>query len=144
MWYGEYFHTLDEKDRFILPAKFRDKIKTLKQKNFFITRGLDGCLFLFHQEVWATLEEKLKSLSFTKQQSRFFNRLYFSGAKEVEIDSQGRVGVPDYLKDFAQIKREIIIIGVSDRIEVWDKGRWNKFYKENEKKFEQVAEDLFE
>ena len=132
MWYGEYFHTLDEKDRFILPAKFRDKIKTLEKKKFFVTRGLDGCLFLFDQEVWDKLEEKLKSLSFTKQQSRFFNRLYFSGAKEVEIDSQGRVNLPDYLKEFAHIQREIVIIGVSDRIEIWDKGCWDKFYKENE------------
>ena len=144
MWYGEYFHTLDEKDRFILPAKFREKIKTFTDKTFYITRGLDGCLFLFHQQVWHSLEEKLKSLSFTKQQSRFFNRMYFSGAKEVEIDSQGRVGVPAYLKGFAKIKREIVIIGVSDRIEVWDKSSWNKFYKQNEQKFEDVAENLFE
>ena len=144
MWYGEYIHTLDDKDRFILPAKFREKIKTLERKKFFITRGLDGCLFLIPQEAWEKLEDKLKSLPFTKQQSRTFNRLYFSGASEIDIDTQGRVILPEYLKEFAQIKREVVIIGVADRIEVWGRGRWDKFYQENKKRFEEMAENLFE
>ncbi|MFH1318791.1 MAG: division/cell wall cluster transcriptional repressor MraZ [Candidatus Omnitrophota bacterium] len=144
MWYGEFSHTLDNKDRFILPAKFREKIKSLKQKKFYITRGLDGCLFLFHQEIWVKLEEKLKSISFAKQQSRSFNRLYFSGAQEIDIDAQGRVGISDYLKEFAHINRDIIIIGVADRIEIWDQDTWNKFYQINRKKFEEAAENLFE
>ena len=144
MWYGEYTHTLDDKDRFILPAKFREKIKTLERKKFFITRGLDGCLFLIPQEAWEKLEDKLKSLPFTKQQSRTFNRLYFSGALEIDIDTQGRVILPEYLKEFAQIKREMVIIGVADRIEIWGKERWNKFYQESKKRFEEMAENLFE
>ena len=144
MWYGEYLHTLDDKDRFILPAKFREKVKTLKKKRFFITRGLDGCLFLVPQEAWEKLEDKLKSLPFTKQQSRFFNRLYFSGASEIEIDIQGRIALPEYLKEFAQFKKEIMIVGVADRIEVWSKDRWDKFYQENKKRFEEMAENLFE
>jgi MraZ protein len=105
---------------------------------------LDGCLFLFAQEAWQKLEEKLKDLSFTKQQSRSFNRLYFSGASEVKVDSQGRVSVPEYLKEFGQIKREIVIAGIADRIEIWDKIRWDRFYNENKKKFESMAENLFE
>ena len=144
MWYGEYVHTLDEKDRFVLPAKFRDKIKTLEHKNFYVTRGLDGCLFMFNEDVWVKLEDKLKEKSFTRQQSRSFNRIYFSGAREVEIDTQGRVSLPDYLKDFAKIKKEIVIIGVADRIEIWDKETWDKFFSENRVKFEEVAENLFE
>ncbi|MDD5194356.1 MAG: division/cell wall cluster transcriptional repressor MraZ [Candidatus Omnitrophica bacterium] len=144
MWYGEYQHTLDDKDRFILPAKFRDKIKDVKRQKFYITRGLDGCLFFFASGVWQTLEEKLKANSFAKQQSRSFNRLYFSGAQEVELDSQGRVAIPSYLKEFAQIKKEIVIIGVADRIEIWDKQRWSGFYQENKTKFEAAAENLFE
>jgi MraZ protein len=144
MWYGQYHHTLDEKDRFVLPAKFREKLKLFKEKKFYITRGLEGCLFLFTESIWKKLEEKLKSLSFTKKQARFFNRLYFSGAQEIEIDSQGRITILSYLKDFAQIKREIVIVGVGDRIEVWDKSRWEKFYEENREKFEEIAEDLFE
>lgn len=144
MWYGEYSHTLDDKDRFILPAKFREKVKTLKQKGLYITRGLDSCLFILAQEAWQKLEDKLKDLSFTKQQSRSFNRLLFSGACEVMVDSQGRIAVPEYLKDFAGIKREIAIIGVADRIEVWDKDRWKQFYGNNKEKFEDMAENLFE
>lgn len=144
MWYGEYLHTLDEKDRFILPAKFREKVKTLDKKKFFITRGLDGCLFLVFQDAWEELENKLKALSFTKKQSRSFNRLYFSGAVESDIDSQGRVTLPEFLKEFAQIQREVMIVGVADRIEIWSKDRWNKFYQENKKRFEEMAEDLFE
>ncbi len=144
MWYGEYIHTLDNKDRFILPAKFRDKLKTLEEKKLYITRGLDGCLSLYAKKAWKQLEEKLESLSFTKQQSRSFNRLLFSGASEIDVDAQGRIILPEYLKEFAQIKREIVIIGVVNRIEIWDKNSWNKFYQENRKKFEEMAENLFE
>lgn len=144
MWYGEYNHTLDSKDRFILPAKFREKIKTLKKKKFFMTRGLDGCLFLLSETAWRKLEEKLRSLPFTKKQSRFFNRIYFSGASEVDIDSQGRLSLPEYLKEYSNIKREIIIVGVADRIEIWSKDQWGKFYQGNRCKFEEMAENLFE
>ena len=143
MWYGEYNHTLDNKDRFILPAKFREKIKTLRIKKFFMTRGLDGCLFLLGEEAWRKFEEKLKGLSFTKKQSRFFNRLYFSGACEIDIDSQGRISIPEYLKEYSNIKREIIIVGVAERIEIWNRQEWNKFYQGNRRKFEEMAEDLF-
>ena len=143
MWYGEYHHTLDDKDRFIFPAKFREKLKALKKRKFYITRGLDGCLSIFLQEAWQELENKLKSLPFTRQQSRHFNRLFFSGACEIEIDSQGRIAVPGYLKEFAQIKREIIIVGLADRIEVWSADCWSNFYSGNKKKFEEMAENLF-
>ena len=99
---------------------------------------------MVHSTVWQGLEEKLKGLSFTKAQSRAFNRMYFSGAQEIEIDGQGRVNVPEYLKEFARIERNIVIVGVSDRIEVWGKKRWEDFYKTNEGKFEETAENLFE
>ncbi|MCM8773115.1 MAG: division/cell wall cluster transcriptional repressor MraZ [Candidatus Omnitrophica bacterium] len=118
MWYGEYTHSLDVKDRFVLPAKFREKIRERKISNFYITRGLDGCLFIFSEDVWRGLEEKLKSFSITKQQARVFNRIYFSGALEVSPDSQGRITLPLYLKEFAGIKKDIVIIGVSYRIEI--------------------------
>jgi len=143
MWYGEYLHTLDDKDRFVLPAKFRQALKTLKKKNFYITRGLDGCLSLYAEEAWQQLKEKLSSLSFTKQQSRHFNRLFFSGATETIADKQGRITVPEYLKSFAQIKKEIVIIGVANRIEIWDRSLWTSFYQHNKKRFEEMAEDLF-
>ena len=144
MWYGEFSHTLDEKDRFILPAKFREKVKTFEEQRLYITRGLEGCLALYAQSDWERIKNKLESLSFTKQQSRFFNRLFFSGASQIDVDSQGRIGVPEYLKKFAKIKREIMIVGVGNRIEVWGKDNWDKFYKENKKRFEEMAENLFE
>ncbi|MDD5415293.1 MAG: division/cell wall cluster transcriptional repressor MraZ [Smithellaceae bacterium] len=143
MWYGEYTHKLDKKDRFVLPAKFREKIKAFENKIFYITRGLEGCLFMFSQDVWQSLEEKLKGVSFTKQEGRSFNRLYFSGAQEIEVDSQGRIFIPGYLKEFSRIKRDIVIVGVGDRIEIWDKESWEGFYQENKKKFESAAENLF-
>jgi MraZ protein len=144
MWYGEFSHTLDEKDRFILPAKFRDKVKTFKERRLYITRGLEGCLALYAESEWIMIKDKLESLSFTKQQSRFFNRLFFSGASQIDVDSQGRISIPQYLKEFASIQREVMIVGVGNRIEVWGKASWNKFYKENRKRFEEMAENLFE
>ncbi len=144
MWYGEYLHALDEKDRFVLPARFREKIKGLGKKRFYMTQGLDNCIFLFTQEVWERIEEKLKSLSFTKKESRFFNRFYFGSAQEVEIDLHGRIGLPAYLKKIAKIKKEIAILGVADRIEIWAKEEWERFCTLNKKKFEEIAENLFE
>lgn len=144
MWYGEYLHSLDNKDRFILPARFRQKIQEKKIKKFYLTRGLEKCLFMFAEKDWLRLEEKFRSLSFTRQQARFFNRLYFSGAYPVEPDSQGRILLPSYLKEFAGIRKEIVIIGVSDRIEIWEKDSWNRFYEENRKNFEEMAENILE
>ena len=112
MFYGEYSHSLDRKSRIIIPAKFREALKDNFVEKFFITRGLDGCLFLFTEDEWKKQEQKFKSLSFTKPDARRFNRLFFSGASEIVCDSQGRILIPQYLKDFAQIQREIIIIGV--------------------------------
>lgn len=143
MWYGEYTHTLDVKDRFILPAKFREKVKGLETKRFYLTRGLDGCLFFFTAEVWKIFEEKLQSVSFTREQSRNFNRLYFSGAQEIDIDAQGRLVIPSYLKEYAGISKEVVIIGVGDRVEIWDKKRWETFYARNRQRFEEMAEGLF-
>ncbi len=144
MWYGQYIHTLDKKDRFILPAKFRDKIKKGRSVYFYVTRGLEGCLFLYSKQEWQELEDKLQSLSFTNQKPRFFNRIFFSGASEIEIGLQGRIVLPKNLKEFAAIKKEIVIIGVGNRIEIWDKGRWDKFYSTNKNNFEEMAEDLFQ
>ncbi len=144
MFYGEYFHTIDRKGRLIMPAKFRDAAKNNFIDKFFINRGLDGCLFMFSEEEWKTQEQKFKSLSITKQQARIFNRLYFSGAVDVASDKQGRILVPQFLKDYAGIKREVMIIGVSNRIEIWAKQRWQEFYGNNQPGFEDIAEQLMD
>ena len=142
MFYGEHEHSLDKKGRLILPAKFREAAKANYIEKFYITRGLDNCLFMFSEEEWKSQEAKFKSIPFTKAQSRKFNRLFFSGAQEVEFDKQGRVLIPRYLKDFAGIKRDVMIVGISNRIEIWDIEKWREFYNSEKASFEKIAEDL--
>ena len=142
MFYGEYEHSLDAKARVIIPAKFREIFKENYVEKFFITRGLDQCLFVFTEETWKAQEKKFREISFTKGESRKFNRLYFSGASEVLCDKQGRILIPDYLKSYAEIKEDVVIIGVSDRIEIWSKEKWKTFFEENKGNFEDLAEKL--
>ena len=144
MFYGEFEHSIDRKGRLILPAKFREVAKNQFVEKFFVTRGLDKCLFMFSEEEWRSQENKFKTMSFTKQQSRTFNRLLFSGAVEVSFDKQGRILVPQYLKDFAEIKRDVMIVGVSNRIEIWAKDKWHDFYANNRQSFEEIAEKLMD
>ena len=144
MFYGEFFHSIDRKGRLILPSKFREAAKGNFVERFYVTRGLDKCLFMFAEEEWKSQEQKFKSISFTKQEARVFNRLYFSGAVELVPDRQGRVLLPQYLKDFAEIKRDIVIVGVSNRIEIWSKEQWQNFYSNWRASFEEIAEKLIE
>ena len=142
MFYGEYEHTLDNKGRVIIPAKFREIFKEHYVENFFITRGLDQCLFVFTEESWKAQEKKFRDLSFTRTEARKFNRLYFSGACEVIADKQGRILIPDYLKSYASIKEDVMILGISDRIEIWAKDKWVDFFEQNKGQFEELAEKL--
>ncbi|MDP2941170.1 MAG: division/cell wall cluster transcriptional repressor MraZ [Candidatus Omnitrophota bacterium] len=144
MFYGEYLHSIDRKGRLILPAKFREVAKSSFIEKFFLTRGLDSCLFMLPEEEWRSQENKFKAVSFTKQQSRTFNRLYFSGAQEVNFDAQGRILLPQYLKDFAGIRRDVVIVGVSSRIEIWARDKWEEFYGNSRSAFEEIAEKLME
>lgn len=142
MFYGEYSHTLDKKGRLILPVKFRETAKAHYIEKFFLTRGLDNCLFMFAEDEWKTQEARFKTMPFTKSQSRKFNRLYFSGAVEIEFDKQGRMLIPKYLKDFAGIRHQVMIIGVSNRIEIWDVNKWNEYYNGEKDSFEKISENL--
>ncbi len=144
MFYGEYLHSIDRKGRLILPAKFREVSKANFIEKFFVTRGLDNCLFMFSEEEWRQQESKFKAISFTKQQARTFNRLYFSGAGEIIPDKQGRILLPQYLKDFAEIKKDVMIVGVSNRIEIWAKDKWQGFYGSSRQSFEEIAEKLMD
>lgn len=143
MFYGEYEHTLDVKGRVIIPAKFREIFKEHYTEKFFVTRGLDQCLFVFTEDVWKSQERKFREMSFTKGEVRQFNRLFFSGAAEVVCDKQGRILIPDYLKSHAVIEQDVMIIGVSDRIEIWSKDKWKEFFNSNKGNFEDLAEKLF-
>ncbi len=144
MFCGEYLHSIDRKSRLILPAKFREVAKTHFVEKFLVTRGLDKCLFMFSEEEWRLQEGKFKAIPFTKQESRTFNRLYFSGAVETSPDRQGRILIPQYLKDFAEIKKDVVIVGVSNRIEIWSKDKWQAFYGNSRGTFEEIAEKLMD
>ena len=143
MFYGEFKHSIDRKGRLILPSKFREASKEYTIERFFLTRGLDKCIFMFTEDEWRSQEQKFKSMSFTKKETRSFNRMFFSGAVDVAPDKQGRFIIPNYLKDYATIKRETVVIGVSNRIEIWDKKCWEDFYSKSNGSFEQIAENLY-
>ena len=142
MFYGEFKHSIDRKGRLILPSRFREASKEYTVERFFLTRGLDKCIFMFSENEWRLQEQKFKNLSFTKQEARSFNRMFFSGAADVLPDKQGRFIIPNYLKDYAGIKRDTIIIGVANRIEIWDKKLWEEFYTTSSASFEQIAENI--
>ncbi len=144
MFYGEYEHTIDRKGRIIIPSKFREVFKEHFVEKFYVTRGLDKCLFVFAEEEWRLQEQKFKSMSFTKSEARKFNRLYFSGAVDVTCDRQGRILLPQYLKDYAGIKHNIMIVGVSNRMEIWAKDEWYKYYESAMPTFEKTAENLLD
>ena len=144
MFYGEYEHTIDKKGRLIVPARFREIFKERYSEKFYVTRGLDKCLFLFTEEDWKQQEKKFKELPFTREESRKFNRLYFSGACEVVCDMQGRILVPQYLLDYATIKEDVMIVGVSDRVEIWSKEKWQQFFGSSIDSFETLAEKLLD
>ncbi len=142
MFYGEYEHTIDKKGRLIVPSKFRDSFKEYDVEKLYITRGLDKCLFVFTESEWKSQESKFKSISFTKSESRKFNRIYFAGASQLECDKQGRILIPKYLKEYAGIKRDVMIVGVSNRIEVWSRDAWQHYYNGAKESFEDIAEKL--
>lgn len=140
MFMGEYQHSIDTKGRIIVPAKYREHVKDL----FVITRGLDQCLFGYPMDEWRRLEEKVRSLPVTKKDARAFARFFFSGAVECEIDKQGRINLPKNLIDYAKIEKECMIIGVSSRIEIWDKAVWSDYLTESEESFAEIAENLID
>lgn len=144
MFYGEYKHSIDRKGRLIIPSKFREAFKEAYAEKLYITRGLDTCLFMFTEDEWRAQETRFKSMPFTKAQHRKFNRLFFSGAAEVAPDKQGRILVPNYLKHFANIKKDVILVGVSNRIEIWSQDKWQDYYNSSKDSFEDIAENLIE
>lgn len=140
MFIGEYTHTLDPKKRLALPAKFR---KELGRKAV-VTKGLDNCLFVYPIKQWEKVTESFSNLSMGQSGARAFNRNMLAGAFEIEVDSMGRLLVPELLKDFAGLKKEVSVLGVSNRIELWDKKKWEAYRKDIEKQADALAEKLGE
>jgi MraZ protein len=138
MFMGEYQHSIDDKGRIIIPVKFRELLGT----SFVVTRGLDHCLFVYPIEEWTLLEQKLKSLPLMKSEARAFTRFFFSGATECEWDKQGRVNLPGNLRDYAKLDKECVVLGVSNRMEIWSKPIWSEYYEQSEETFNDIAEKL--
>lgn len=138
MFMGEYHHNIDNKGRLIIPAKFREELGD----EFVITRGLDQCLFGYSMAEWSQIEEKLKTLPLTKKDARAFTRFFFSGATECELDKQGRVNISSPLLNYAKLEKECVILGVSNRIEIWSKQQWEDYFSESEDSFAELAENM--
>lgn len=138
MFMGEFHHSVDDKGRMIVPAKFRENLGS----SFVLTRGLDQCIFAYPQAEWTQLEQKLKALPFTKADARAFTRFFFSGACEVELDKQGRIVLPSNLRTFANLTKECVVLGVSSRVEIWDRSIWESYYAKSEESFSEIAESI--
>ena len=138
MFIGEYHHSLDDKGRLTIPSKLRDELKY----DFILTRGLDGCLFIYPKDEWENIIAKYKELPNTKD-ARNFMRFFLSGATTCEFDKQGRINIPAPLMEHASLSKECVIIGVNERLEVWDKDRWDSFVETNEDNFTDLADKLF-
>lgn len=136
---GQYNHNIDDKGRVALPVKFRTELKKAV-----VTKGLDNCLFVYPKKEWDRMAEKLAALSVSKSNTRAFSRLMLAGAVEVEFDKQGRIILPEYLRNFANLKKEVVIAGLYNRLEIWDKDAWLKYQQEMEKNSNEIAENLNE
>jgi MraZ protein len=140
MFIGEYQHNLDSKGRIAIPVKFRREIGT----GAIITRGLDHCLFVFSAKEWEMLAQKLNAMPFAKSDARAFARLMLAGAMEADIDKQGRVLIPDYLRNYSALKKQVIVAGVYSRLEIWDLESWRQYKSKIESSGDEIAEKLGE
>lgn len=138
MFIGEYEHNVDAKGRIIMPAKLREDIGD----KFIITKGLDGCLFAYSQMEWANFEEKLKALPLAQKNARNFVRFFLSGAVECEIDKQGRFLIPANLREHAKLDKEIVIIGVGTRLEIWNREVWKTYSSDDNISADEIAENM--
>ena len=138
MLIGEYEHSLDVKGRLIMPAKLREDMG----EKFIITKGLDGCLFGFSQNEWLSFEEKLKTLPLTNKNARDFVRFFLSGAIECEIDKQGRFLIASNLREYANMEKDVVIIGVGTRLEIWNKDKWKNYNSDENISADEIAENM--
>ena len=139
MFIGEFHHSIDDKGRIIIPSKFREKLGN----QFIITRGIDNCLFVYSNDDWMKITNKLSSLPFTKRDARIFNRFFLSGATDVELDKQGRVNISSPLISYANLTKDCVIIGTGDRLEIWAEESWNSFFNSTKDNMSDIAENLF-
>jgi len=144
MFYGEYRHTIDEKNRLSIPSRIRFHLQGDASDTFYLARGLDQCILVFTREEWKNLEKQLSTHTFTDASVRSFKRTFFSGASPANCDKQGRINIPQNLIDHADIKRDVVVVGVSDWVEIWDAALWDAYLKKSLESFEKSAEKLTE
>lgn len=140
MFMGEYHHSIDDKGRLIIPSKFREELGD----DFVITRGIENCLYAYSKNSWQKIVAQLETLPFTKKDAREFVRFFLSGATVLEFDKQGRTNITSPLITYANIQKECVIIGVGDRLEIWAKEGWDKFFENAQNNLSDIAENLFE
>ena len=140
MFIGEYAHNLDDKGRIAVPKKFRSDLR----KGAVVTKGFDSCLFLYTKKEWEKLAEKLANLPFAQANTRAFARLMLAGAMDVEIDGQGRIVLPEYLRQFAGLSKEVIVAGLYSRLELWDSVKWSEYKAKTEAESTKIAEQMGE
>ena len=140
MFIGEYSYTIDQKKRLAVPAKFRKELG----KKAIITRGIDNCLVIYTDKEWKKMVEKLENLPTAQVDARSFVRIMLSGAVDVDLDKLGRVLIPDYLKEYAGLEKEIAILGISNKIEIWNSDKWKSYKQKTEKEVGSMAERLKE
>ncbi|PTO38481.1 cell division/cell wall cluster transcriptional repressor MraZ [Enterococcus mundtii] len=140
MLMGEFRHNIDAKGRLIVPSKLREELG----EQFVLTRGLDGCLFGYPMSEWNELEAKLNDMPLAKKDARTFVRFFYSAATECELDKQGRINIPNTLRNYATITKECVIVGVSNRIEIWDETKWQEFSEAAEENFDEIAENMID
>lgn len=138
MFMGEYSHTIDTKGRLIIPSKFREELG----ETLVVTKGLDGCLFVFSDEEWKAFEIKLKSLPLTNKNARQFARFFVAGATPCELDKQGRILLPATLREFAGLEKDVVLTGMLNRIEIWSKEKWNENNSLDDVAMDEIAEQM--
>lgn len=140
MFMGEYHHNIDDKNRLIIPSKFREELG----EEFIITRGIENCLFVYSKEDWQKIVTKLESLPFTKKDARNFIRFFLSGATVAELDKQGRININPTLVSYSNLTKECVVIGAGNRLEIWSKEDWDDFFNSAKDNMSDIAENLFD
>lgn len=138
MFFGQYAHTVDAKGRIVLPSAFRDML----QGTLYLSRGIEQCIFLYPEDSWKHLYEKITSLSLTRKETRDFARLFLATVALVVPDSQGRIPLPAYLREYARIGKRVVLIGVGTRVEIWDEGLWREYTSVTEERFSEICEHI--
>lgn len=138
MFMGEYNHSIDSKGRLIIPSKLREDLG----ESFVITKGLDGCLFIYTEKEWENIENKFREMPLTTKDARKFSRFFFAGAAKMETDKQGRILIPNSLREFALLKKDVVLVGVLDRVEIWNKDNWEHNTLVSDEDMDEIAEHM--